>query len=136
MKYRKKPVVVEAFRWTGDYSRPDNPDWINEALKDGDVEIIEGEMIINTLEGTMLASLGDYIIQGIKGEIYPCKPDIFEATYERVEICGRIAPDNYCGEEPIVFWAPFDEPGGEDVVERGAPFDEPAGVMHHGERNT
>jgi hypothetical protein len=59
-RYRKKPVVIDAVQ-------------------------AESEELINTLEGVMLARKGDYIITGVKGERYPCKPDIFEATYEKVE---------------------------------------------------
>ena len=90
-KYRKKPVVIDAFKWTADNDQSEDPEWIVEAIKSGDVEIlgITGTnvvfMLIKTLEGKMRAERGDYIIRGIKGEIYPCKPDIFEATYERVE---------------------------------------------------
>ena len=90
MKYRKKPVVIEAFKWIGGVDQEDDPKWIVEAIKKGDVRFQrEGEravtMRIDTLEGTRAAMPGDYIIQGIKGELYPCKPDIFELTYERVE---------------------------------------------------
>lgn len=94
MKYRKKPVVIDAFKWTGDQNQTEDPEWVIEALKDGTVFIplvdwaIEkyGKPImeINTLEGVMIASQGDYIIQGVQGELYPCKPDIFELTYEKV----------------------------------------------------
>lgn len=94
MKFRKKPIVIEAFKWTGDQHQTEDPEWIIEALKDGTVVIPNSSwsigrygkpvMEINTLEGVMIADQGDYIIQGIKGEIYPCKPDIFEATYERI----------------------------------------------------
>ncbi len=85
MKYRKKPVVIEAIQFEDtteclmllddlglgvvvDYAAKDHP-----TLK------------IGTLEGTMIANIGDWIIKGIKGEFYPCKPDIFTATYEKVE---------------------------------------------------
>ena len=81
MKYRKKPVVIEAFRWTLD----EVPVWwlYRNDLVIQDVHL--QTVAIPTLEGTLIAKPGDYIIQGIKGEIYPCKPDIFEATYELVE---------------------------------------------------
>lgn len=89
MKYRKKPVVIDAFKWTGGPDQEDYPQWIVDAIKNGKVTFPredEGFLImrIETLEGAMTAQLGDYIIKGIKGEIYPCKPDIFEATYELV----------------------------------------------------
>ena len=86
-KYRKKPVVIEAFEWTGDIGQKEEPIWIVEAIKDGSVwfnnECTENvTMEIKTLEGNHIANRGDYIIRGIKGEIYPCKPDIFDQTYE------------------------------------------------------
>lgn len=84
MKYRKKPVVIDAWRLPMLDS--------DSRAFDGDPNIIFKretgtivEAVISTLEGTMIASNGDYIIRGIKGEIYPCKPDIFKATYEKVE---------------------------------------------------
>ena len=91
MKYRKKPVEVEAFCWTGDMDQTEDPEWIVEAIRDGIVRLKLGNdmrspyMEIETLEGTHIALLGDYIIRGVAGEIYPCKPDIFERTYEEVE---------------------------------------------------
>lgn len=81
MKYRKKPVVIEAIQFIDDADRIIE---IQEFLG-GDTIVISYEdnpyMYIETLEGTMKASVGDYII---KGEFYPCKPDIFEETYEEV----------------------------------------------------
>lgn len=89
MKYRKKPVVINAFKWTGDMFQNEDPEWITEAIQEGKVYFSNiGEenvvMKIETLEGTHTANCGDYIIQGVKGELYPCKPDIFEMTYEEV----------------------------------------------------
>jgi hypothetical protein len=86
-KYRKKPVVIEAFKWTGDQNQTEDPIWIVEAIKNGTVKFnqLSELMEIETLEGTHTAQFGDYIIQGVKGELYPCKPDIFEMTYEKVE---------------------------------------------------
>lgn len=86
-KYRKKQVVVDAFQWTGGPDQTEDPEWIVEAIKQGTVRFNdEGTdqvtMEIATLEGNHIARQGDYIIKGIKGEIYPCKPDIFEQTYE------------------------------------------------------
>ena len=78
MKYRKKPVEVEAFR----YGYDDEPEWFlnSEMVKD-----IQNEYcIICTLEGDMRGNRGDYIIKGLRGELYPCKPDIFEKSYEKV----------------------------------------------------
>lgn len=82
--YRKKPVVIEAFRWTGGPDQTEDPEWIIEAIRDGKITFDAGLMFIETLEGVHRAVPGDYIIRGIAGEIYPCKPDIFEQTYEPV----------------------------------------------------
>lgn len=90
MKFRKKPVVIEAFQWIGGPEQEDDPEWIVKAIKDGKVWFDnEGtpdvKLIIQTLEGAQEASVGDYIIRGVAGEIYPCKPDIFRATYDLAE---------------------------------------------------
>jgi hypothetical protein len=91
-KYRKKPVVIEAFQFAKDnFLRSKMPAWLKQAMSDGQVvlwsqyggEVIGGE--IKTLEGTMEVSENDYIIKGIQGEFYPCKPDIFEKSYESVD---------------------------------------------------
>lgn len=80
-KYRKKPVVIESMQ----YSR-DNLFEVLRFLGDADQGVGEADrVLIGTLEGTMTASVGDYIIKGVAGEFYPCKPDIFEATYEAVD---------------------------------------------------
>ncbi len=83
-RYRKKPVEVEA--WQVGSNEP-MPEWLLDAMaNDIALERVDGsEWLIRTLEGDHRASNGDYIIQGVKGELYPCKPDIFEATYEVVE---------------------------------------------------
>jgi len=85
-KYRKKPVVIDAFKWTGDIDQVFEPTWMVEALDSGVVWFLNAGtsrvlLMIKTLEGTHRAERGDWIIQGVKGEIYPCKPDIFELTY-------------------------------------------------------
>ena len=90
MKYLKKPVIVEAFRFYVDYM----PDWFMYKVKDNTItlrncdykrySINEAYCEIETLEGTMIARGGDYIIRGIQGEIYPCKYDIFIKTYEKI----------------------------------------------------
>ena len=76
-KFRKKPIVIEAFKWGTD----EVPQWWKN-LKGVNMNIDSGTVYIPTLEGTMSARSGDYIIQGVNGEVYPCKPDIFEKTYE------------------------------------------------------
>lgn len=88
--YRKKPVEVEAFQWTGDKDQEAEPVWMSEALRSGKAVVYRDEhsapeMVVSTLEGYMTARIGDYIIRGIKGELYPCKPDIFAETYEKVQ---------------------------------------------------
>lgn len=88
MKYRKCPVVIDAVRWYGKLTEETEwPDWFRERLGteirvDANTMHPQMTLVIVTLEGDMRATPGDYIIRGIKGEIYPCKPDIFEATYE------------------------------------------------------
>jgi len=82
-KFRKKPVVIEAVQWTGQ-NLPKLKEFCPQLTKHCyDTEC--PTCIIRTLEGTMEASSGDWIIKGVKGEFYPCKPDIFEKTYEPVE---------------------------------------------------
>lgn len=95
-KYRKKPVVIEAFKWMGGHDQTEDPEWIVEAIKEGEVWFIGSgservALQIETLEGVMTANRGDYIIRGIQGEIYPCKPDIFEATYEKADTEGVLS---------------------------------------------
>ena len=94
-KWRKKPVVIDAFQWTGGPEQEEDPDWINDALRKDwgtpgsarfkDSGTPEVTLEIWTLEGVIAAKQGDYIIRGVKKEIYPCRPDIFSATYEKVE---------------------------------------------------
>lgn len=102
-KFRKKPVVIEAFQMTEERrkSNVDWPEWLHRAWN---AEVTHGEctpgsihtedwpnskgddrLIVHTKEGCMTVSWDDWIIQGVQGELYPCKPDIFEATYEAVE---------------------------------------------------
>ena len=82
MKYRKKPVVIDAFRLGIDYI----PDWFMDKVTTDEIILLSGGRAhINTLEGIMQAEKGDFIIKGVHGECYPCKPDIFEKTYEAVE---------------------------------------------------
>lgn len=98
--YRKKPVVIEAVHFlmvtrnyfpvfAGDTSEV--PKWIIEATAKEPHEVgslgvhSDGTLWVKTLEGALKVSYGDWIIQGVKGELYPCKPDIFDATYELVE---------------------------------------------------
>ncbi len=93
MKFRKKPVVIEAIHNEGTW--PPIIAWL-ESTHAPELVFLPGEeppvtrnndgsLSIPTMEGTMRADVGDWIIRGVKGELYPCKPDIFEQTYDRVE---------------------------------------------------
>lgn len=92
MKFRKKPVVIEAVRFNGLETEDmvntfsEYPEWLVKALKDDVIHYkYHGDMcVIESLEGQMKISPGDYLIQGVNGELYPCKPGIFEKTYEIV----------------------------------------------------
>lgn len=80
MKYRKKPVVIDAWLWLGE-----NEEYIRDITGCNKLYLGKNSnLFIPTLEGLMEASRGDWIIKGVKGEYYPCKPDIFEATYEPI----------------------------------------------------
>ena len=83
MKFRKKPIVIEAIQYMGTMeSFSQIQEWCNTI----EVSVYRDKKLrIPTLEGFHDASVGDWIIKGIKGEFYPCKPDIFEASYEKVE---------------------------------------------------
>lgn len=89
MKARKKPVIINCVKYLGDTSITEkSPSWITKAYEKGIIyrdPIKQRDFYIKTLEGNMLISPGDIIIEGIEGEIYPCKPDIFEKTYEILE---------------------------------------------------
>ena len=91
MKYRKKPVVIEARKFDSIDNLEELKEWCGgNILKEYPFSVSENRSIlIETLEGTMKAQLGDYIIKGVQGEFYPCKPEIFEATYEPVEDYGN-----------------------------------------------
>jgi hypothetical protein len=89
-KFRRKPVVIDAVQF--DFSADVWPDGVE---RPADNEKGIGYGYINTLKGRMIASNGDWIITGVKGEMYPCKPDIFEATYGAVEEVSREAIIDY-----------------------------------------
>lgn len=82
-KYRKKPVVVEAIQYTGD-NATEISNWTKQLSSERYIEEGPDYLLIQTLEGTMKAIPGDFIIKGVKNEYYPCKPDIFEQTYEKI----------------------------------------------------
>lgn len=91
-KYRKRPVVIEAMQWTGENLReiiaftdgPPNTRSHHAGMMWEQYELLVAEngLVIFTLEGQHIATIGDWIIKGVKGEHYPCKPDVFEMTYE------------------------------------------------------
>ena len=93
MRYRKKPVEIEAYQLTSESLkwRGGWPQWLQDAENKSTIYFFYGGGIqglaaqINTLEGVMNCAMNDWIIQGVNGELYPCKPDIFEKTYEPVE---------------------------------------------------
>lgn len=94
-KFRKKPIVIEAFQMTKEriFDNKDWPEWLNQAWQLPAIRVgavshnhaVNSWLDINTLEGFMTVKPGDWIIRGVMGEIYPCKPDIFAATYELEE---------------------------------------------------
>lgn len=88
MKYRKKPVVIEAWQLTpeDDNTRVLPPSWFLDALVDGRMVAAGGGAVtVFTTEGTMFGDVGDWIIQGVEGELYPCRDSVFQVTYEAVE---------------------------------------------------
>lgn len=84
MRFRKKPVVIDA--WQISYDSSTAPNWVMEAADQGRFRKTPSNdgICVATLEGEMFGLLGDWLIKGVKGEIYPCKADIFELTYEKV----------------------------------------------------
>lgn len=91
-KYRKKPVVIEAVQFDGTEESVVAVLAMQRQSKGiGFLRVDAGDLLIPTLEGTMRASVGDYVIRGVQGELYPCKPDIFEQTYDLVEEQGGVA---------------------------------------------
>jgi hypothetical protein len=88
MKFKKKAVVIEAVQWTGENVSEilEFTNHMDIRLQNHEVDGVErADLFINTLKGTMHASEGDWVIKGVHGEFYPCKPDIFEETYEPAE---------------------------------------------------
>lgn len=103
MKYVKKPIEIEAFRFDGDMKDKDGewyvPDWAVKAYENGTLFYKDaGELYVKTLEGDLHVSVGDYVLRGVEGELYPCRADIFQKTYSRVQepVFGYCP---YCGKE-------------------------------------
>ncbi len=87
MKYRKRPVVIEAVQWLNrKIVCPPGPLWFAEAEERGVISLAGTSLAIRTLEGEMTAGVGDWVIRGVKGELYPCRDDIFRMTYEPVGV--------------------------------------------------
>jgi len=90
MKYRKKPIIIEAVKVSIILEKAhnsncvDQPLWIQEAVDKNTIEFASDCLYIKTLEGTMKADPDDMLICGVNGELYPCKPNIFEKTYEKI----------------------------------------------------
>ncbi|WP_333788600.1 hypothetical protein [Phascolarctobacterium faecium] len=86
MKFTKKPITIEAFQFDGDFMNINGdyyvPEWAVDAYKQGILYFEGPDLFIRTLEGIHAVSYDDYVIKGVKGELYPCKPDIFKMTYE------------------------------------------------------
>lgn len=80
MKYVKKPIAVEA--WKISQFDSDVPTWVTEALESNTVWFDDSVLSVRTLEGVMTSESGNYLIQGVRGELYPCECEIFEETYE------------------------------------------------------
>lgn len=79
-KYQKKPIIIEAVQWN-----EDNISEIREFMGENEPRVaVAGQLAIITLDGLMYASKGDFIIKGVQGEFYPCKPDIFKQTYDPI----------------------------------------------------
>lgn len=84
-KARKKPIEIEFVEYTNSTNIVDLYDWSNDQIElVFENDTLQKCLYVNTLEGDMLVNTGDYIIKGVNGEVYPCKPDIFHKTYELV----------------------------------------------------
>ncbi len=94
MQYRKKPVLVEAFC----YGKEPHANWFTDKAGDGSILVFSDHCVIHTLEGDMQGNTGDWIIRGVKGEMYPCKDAIFQETYEPAQTVrrsgGQAVPDS------------------------------------------
>lgn len=132
-QWRKRPVVIEAFQLKENHPTEDAPGWAEEAKDAGVISVVGvGKVAVTTLEGVMTADVGDWIIRGVKGELYPCKPDIFAATYEPAYYpTGEIAVlgEEVNGEAPITF---FPAPG--DIDLNAADFSDALMWLKEGKR--
>jgi hypothetical protein len=123
MKFRKKPIEIEAIVWNNNFDEifnfmeADNNYGI-VGIKNSNSDILQ----IRTLEGVMDAQVGDYIIRGIKGEYYPCKPDIFEMTYELASTSSQQEISDEEIEKGAEDWQEFRQGAGKQSFERGAKW--------------
>lgn len=113
LKFRKRPIVIEAFQMTlaRRHSNSEWPQWLHDAWNaptdaEGTLQVDTRDpellrLILCTREGPQTISWGDWIIQGVNGELYPCKPDIFEKTYDAVEPCSEPQVPEFNDDEPI-----------------------------------
>lgn len=100
MKFRKKPAVIDAVQFDG---TPQSAQAVTEFAGKWAQPHPDGSLTIYTLEGPLSAAVGDWIIKGVKGEFYPCKPDIFAATYEPILDEPRSEPP-HVGSPPAYPW--------------------------------
>ena len=121
-QYRKKPVTIEAVQFDG-LNPTELKDFVGEncevKIYDNDVTPPVARIVIHTLEGDMEVSKGDYVIKGVKGEFYPCKPDIFEQTYESVETQKELEEALKCAIADVVR---FSKRGGRQVELENEPY--------------
>lgn len=110
-KFVKKPVVVEAIQYNG-LNITEVEDFVGAKLPSVWLSVEDTQLVIPTLEGDMKVSKGDYVIKGIKGEFYPCKPDVFEKTYDVVE--DGVKPQTF-GEKAVGIT--FNPSGSDEVHE-------------------
>ena len=112
-KYRKKPVEIEAFKWTGDINQTEDPIWIVEAIQKDDVwfsgDSKNGYTVMKIANNgsVIAANRGDYIIKGVNGVICPCKPEIFEMVYEAAEEIKEVNQNPYLAS--LIFEAPYED---------------------------
>lgn len=118
ISWRKKPVVIEAMQY-GPYSAPSVA--LHLFLDGSGARLTDEGIVIPTLEGDHLARVGDWIIKGVQGEFYPCKPDIFAATYERADLAAPSAPAEVEGlvGELLTGWAKLIEDTQQEMAADG-----------------
>lgn len=121
-KYVKKPIPVDVWKITSEYSEyyhGNIPDWVQEAFKDNTIYLsISGKLVVSTLEGSICGNIGDYLIKGVQGELYPCRKDIFEETYEEYDERQETNEDTGATEQPdMVNEPPHYNHGGMETID-------------------